>query len=45
LIENLRPDNRLAQAPYLSGAVQPDRPLGDRRAQSRGHSAGGDDCL
>ena len=45
LVEHLRPDNPLAQAPYLSAPFSLTRPLGDRRAQSRSHPAGGDDRL
>jgi hypothetical protein len=45
LMEHLRPDNPLAQAPYPFGPIQPDRPLRNRRAQSRSHPPSGDDRL
>jgi len=34
LVEGLRPDNPLAQAPYLAGAVQPDDAGRDRGAHA-----------
>ena len=40
LVEGLRPDNPLAQAPYLSGAVQPEHAERDRGTQRRGDAAG-----
>jgi DHA2 family multidrug resistance protein len=45
LIEHLRPDNPLAQAPYLSAPFSLTEPLGDRRAQSRGHPPSRNDRL
>ena len=39
------PGQPAGAAAVLVGAVQPDRPLGDRRAQSRSHPPGGDDRL
>ena len=45
LIERLRPDNPLAQAPFLPAPFSLTDPARDRRAQSRGHPPGGDDRL
>ncbi len=45
LIEHLRPDNPLAQAPYLTAPFSLTDPIGDRRTQSRGHPPSGNDRL
>jgi len=45
LVEGLRPDNPLAQPPFLGAPFSLNGPFGDRRAQPRGHQAGGDDRL
>ena len=45
LVEHLRPDNPLAQAPFLAPPFSLTDPTGACRAQCRGDAAGGDGRL
>ena len=45
LMEHLRPDNPLAQSPYLSAPFSLTDPVRDRRPQPRSHPPGRDDRL